>query len=57
MIFPNKNVVKCLLECGIAVNAKNEQGATPLHLSTLPYNYSDWVSTLSVNLFMSVKLM
>lgn len=48
MIFPNKNVVKCLLECGAPVNARNEQGATPLHVSTLPYNYSDWVSIIHI---------
>nr|XP_023011647.1 protein fem-1 homolog C [Leptinotarsa decemlineata] len=48
MIFPEANVVKCLLECGAEVNAKNELGCTPLHLSTISYNYSDWWSKESI---------
>lgn len=46
MIFPQENVVRCLLECGAPVNARNEQGFTPLHLSVLTYNYSSWLVRL-----------
>ncbi|XP_018573079.1 protein fem-1 homolog C [Anoplophora glabripennis] len=41
MIFPDENVVRCLLECGAPVNARNELGWSPLLLATLAYNYSD----------------
>ncbi|KAJ8978029.1 hypothetical protein NQ317_013557 [Molorchus minor] len=46
MIFPRESVVRCLLQCGAPVNAKNELGWTPLHVGTMPYNYSDWLIKL-----------
>ncbi|XP_060529006.1 protein fem-1 homolog CG6966 [Cylas formicarius] len=46
MIFPEENVVKMLLECGSSVNAKNELGWTPLHVATIPYNYSNSLAKL-----------
>ncbi|KAG5898102.1 hypothetical protein JTB14_027459 [Gonioctena quinquepunctata] len=46
VIFPKESVVRCLLECGADINARNEQGFSPLHISTLTYNYSDWLVKL-----------
>lgn len=39
-IFPTKKVVRLLLECGANVNAKNDNGHTPLHVAVMAYNYS-----------------
>lgn len=44
MIFPVYNVIKLLIDCGAPINARNETGATPLHIATVPYNYAPWVS-------------
>lgn len=46
MIFPRVSVLKLLLECGANVNAKNEHGWTPLHVATMPYNYSNYLVKL-----------
>ncbi|CAG9821966.1 unnamed protein product [Phaedon cochleariae] len=46
IIFPKENVVRCLLECGANVNARNDLGFTPLHISTIPYNHSEWLVKL-----------
>lgn len=44
VIFPNAQVIKLLLECGINVNAKNEVKSTPLHIAAQPYNFNNEVS-------------
>lgn len=41
LVFPNVDVVRLLLECGIQVNARNESRSTPLHVAATPYNYGD----------------
>ncbi|XP_017474251.1 PREDICTED: protein fem-1 homolog C [Rhagoletis zephyria] len=41
IVFPNANVIKLLLDCGMNVNAKNEAKSTPLHVAVQPYNYSN----------------
>ncbi|XP_050517602.1 protein fem-1 homolog CG6966 isoform X2 [Diabrotica virgifera virgifera] len=46
IIFPKASIVHFLLECGASVNERNEQGQTPLHISTLTYNYSEEVVKL-----------
>ncbi|XP_072398856.1 protein fem-1 homolog A-like [Diabrotica undecimpunctata] len=46
MIFPKASVVQFLLQCGAPVNERNEQGQTPLHISTLTYNYSEQIVKL-----------
>lgn len=51
MIFPDENVVRCLLECGAPVNARNELGWSPLLLATLAYNYSDRVCIFFIVFF------
>lgn len=43
-IFPCKEVVDYLLECGIRVNARNENRSTALHVAVTPYNYQPEVS-------------
>lgn len=39
MVFPSISVVKLLLECGAPVNARSDNGLTPLHVASIPYNY------------------
>ncbi|XP_065371653.1 protein fem-1 homolog A [Calliphora vicina] len=46
VIFPNADVIKLLLECGINVNAKNEVKSTPLHIAAQPYNFSNEIITI-----------
>lgn len=43
MIFPHLGVIKTLLDCGAPVNARNDGGNTPLHIASLPTNYTEWV--------------
>jgi len=45
-VFPNADVIKLLIECGIDVNTKNEAKSTPLHVACQPYNYDNEVSIL-----------
>lgn len=40
-VFPNADVIKLLIECGIDVNTKNEAKSTPLHVACQPYNYDN----------------
>ncbi|EDW80634.1 uncharacterized protein Dwil_GK11460 [Drosophila willistoni] len=40
-VFPNADVIKLLIECGIDVNIKNEAKSSPLHVACLPYNYDN----------------
>lgn len=42
-VFPNAEVIKLLIECGIDVNTKNEAKSTPLHVACQPYNYDNEV--------------
>lgn len=46
-VFPNADVIKLLIECGIDVNTKNEAKSTPLHVACQPYNYDNEVSFFS----------
>lgn len=47
-VFPNADVIKLLIECGIDVNTKNEAKSTPLHVACQPYNYDNEVSSCSL---------
>ncbi|XP_030370594.1 protein fem-1 homolog C [Scaptodrosophila lebanonensis] len=40
-VFPNADVIKLLIDCGIDVNTKNEAKSTPLHVACQPYNYDN----------------
>ncbi|KAH8325255.1 hypothetical protein KR074_008057 [Drosophila pseudoananassae] len=40
-VFPNADVIKLLIECGVDVNIKNEAKSTPLHVACQPYNYDN----------------
>ncbi|XP_032596317.1 protein fem-1 homolog C isoform X2 [Drosophila grimshawi] len=40
-VFPNAEVIKLLIECGIDVNTKNEAKSTPLHVACQPYNFDN----------------
>lgn len=42
-MFPNADVIKVLIECGVDVNIKNEAKSTPLHVACQPYNYDNEV--------------
>ncbi|XP_054726310.1 protein fem-1 homolog A [Anastrepha obliqua] len=46
IVFPNADVIKLLLDCGMNVNAKNEAKSTPLHVAVQPYNYSNAIILL-----------
>ncbi|XP_037945042.1 protein fem-1 homolog A [Teleopsis dalmanni] len=41
IVFPNSEVIKLLLDCGMDVNAKNEAKSTPLHVAAQPYNFNN----------------
>jgi len=43
-VFPNADVIKLLIQCGVDVNIKNEAKSTPLHVACQPYNYDNEVS-------------
>lgn len=38
-IFPNIDVVRLLIQCGMNVNLQNNNGSTPLLVASLPYNF------------------
>ncbi|XP_043652193.1 protein fem-1 homolog A [Drosophila teissieri] len=40
-VFPNAEVIKLLIQCGVDVNIKNEAKSTPLHVACQPYNYDN----------------
>ncbi|XP_016983278.1 protein fem-1 homolog C isoform X2 [Drosophila rhopaloa] len=40
-VFPNADVIKLLIQCGVDVNIKNEAKSTPLHVACQPYNYDN----------------
>nr|AAM10984.1 AT03259p [Drosophila melanogaster] len=40
-VFPNADVIKLLIQCGVDVNTKNEAKSTPLHVACQPYNYDN----------------
>lgn len=42
-VFPNADVIKLLIQCGVDVNTKNEAKSTPLHVACQPYNYDNEV--------------
>ncbi|XP_019875866.1 protein fem-1 homolog CG6966 isoform X2 [Aethina tumida] len=46
IIFPHLGVIKTLLDCGAPVNARNDGGNTPLHIASLPTNYTEWLIKL-----------
>lgn len=43
VVFPNIEVAKLLIDCGADVNAQNESKSTPLHVSSIAYNYDGTV--------------
>lgn len=43
-VYPNVDVVRLLIGCGIAVNTRNELHSTPLHVAANPYNFDAVVS-------------
>lgn len=48
-IFPNRDVVKFLLECGHSVIVRNTAWETPLHVATKKKNYSSTITELLLN--------
>ncbi|XP_017143255.1 protein fem-1 homolog A [Drosophila miranda] len=45
-VFPNADVIKLLIECGVDVNIKNEAKSTPLHVACQPYNFNNDIVSL-----------
>ncbi|KAK5644465.1 hypothetical protein RI129_005765 [Pyrocoelia pectoralis] len=45
-IFPQREVIELLLDCGFDVNSRNGSNSTPLHIASSSYNFNSWLIKL-----------